>query len=760
MCGIFAYLNFNCPKTRDEILQILLGGLKRLEYRGYDSAGIAFDGDSAENALTEIIKTPGRLDALQALLAERKFDLDKKFEDHIGIAHTRWATHGGLTVANAHPHGSAEDEFVVIHNGIITNCVPLRQFLVSKGYSFKSETDSECIPILIHHLWNTRKEELSFAELIEQCLHQLEGTFAIVVKSRLYPNELVAARRGSSLLIGVKSSVALNTNQIPVYYSKDKRLKPQMNKSALLKSGKMGSAHKSIKKVFERQNSTDMFFRNDSDRDSDTGSVSSLSSLDGKAKAQLTPKVSSSNLLDLVTPEHPNVNASDDVFGDEDKKQLTENNLTSDIEYFFSSDASAIIEHTNRVIYMEDGDIASISDGGLMLQRIPQQTDNEIVDQVEIGEVEMELQQIMKGNFDTFMQKEIYEQPEAAVNAMRGRVNFEKKKVMLGGLRNHIHEIKRCRRIIMIACGTSYHAAHACRQLIEEMTDLPVNVEVASDFVDRKTPIFRDDVCFFVSQSGETADTLAALKICKQKGSLTVGITNTASSTVSRETDCGVHCNAGIEIGVASTKAYTSQFVVLVMFALMMSEDRYSKRKRFVEVLEALKDLPSKLEETLKLDDQIRAIAPSWSDKRSVLVMGRGYNYATCLEGALKIKEISYLHSEGILSGELKHGPLALVDEHLPIIMIVCRDHTYSKCLNAVQQVASRQGRPVLICDEDLEDELEKFSTNLLKIPTTVDCLKAALAVIPLQLMSYHLATLRGLNVDLPRALAKVITTE
>lgn len=451
------------------------------------------------------------------------------------------------------------------------------------------------------------------------------------------------------------------------------------------------------------------------------------------------------------------------------RTQLFAEGLESDIEYYFASDASAIIEHTNRVIYLEDDDVASVVEGGLTLHRVKSSSKSNDTTRG-IDKLELELQQIMKGNFSSFMQKEIFEQPDSVVNTMRGRVIFEKdeelsastkpKKIVLGGLSEHIDEIKRCRRIILIACGTSYHSGLACRQLIEEMTELPVMVELASDFLDRLCPIFRDDVCFFISQSGETADTLMALRYCKKRGALSVGITNTVGSSISRETDCGVHVNAGPEIGVASTKAYTSQFIALVMFSLMMSEDRFSKRERYMDILQGLKELPDKIKEVLKMDDQIKEMAKEMKDQKSILVMGRGYNYATCLEGALKIKEITYMHSEGILSGELKHGPLALIDEEMPIIMVVVNDHTYDKCLNAVQQVTARSGRPIILCEHGMSKDLSRFGTRILEVPPIVDCLKGVLTVIPLQLMSYHLATLRGLNVDFPRNLAKSVTVE
>jgi len=618
MCGIFGYLNFNRSRTKREIAQTLLNGLKRLEYRGYDSAGIAFDGPKGGDAqVTEIIRGPGKVKFLEDKVFQSEINFDEEFDHHCGIAHTRWATHGAPSETNSHPQSVADNDFTVVHNGILTNYFPLRCFLEKQGYHFKSETDTECIPILLKYLYDTKECDLTFLQLVERCVGQLEGAFAIVVKSRLYPNELIATRRSSPLLIGINSTSKLNTDHIPILYSK------------------------------------------------------------GQGNGRNTP-------TNNVSGMGPRRNSTMELF---------QEGQDADIEYFFASDASAIIEHTNRVIYLEDDDTACVRDGGLTLHRRKNKEGQGNDTSRDINKLELELQQIMKGNFSSFMQKEIFEQPESVVNTMRGRVIFEKDRVVLGGLVDHISEMKRCRRIILIACGTSYHSGMATRQLIEEMTELPVMLELASDFLDRKTPIFRDDVCFFISQSGETADTLMALRYCKKRGALTVGITNTVGSSISRETDCGVHVNAGPEIGVASTKAYTSQFIALVMFALMMSEDRYSKRERYLDIIQGLKELPDKIKKVLELDNQIHEMAKGMKDQKSVLVMGRGYNFATCLEGALKIKEITYMHSEGILSGELKHGPLALIDENMPIIMVAVKDHTYEKCLNAVQQVSARAVR-------------------------------------------------------------------
>jgi glutamine---fructose-6-phosphate transaminase (isomerizing) len=418
----------------------------------------------------------------------------------------------------------------------------------------------------------------------------------------------------------------------------------------------------------------------------------------------------------------------------------------------------------------------------------------------EITTVKMEIQQIMKGNYEYFMQKEIFEQPESVINTMRGRVNFSNNNsVTLGGIKEYIPEIKRCRRLMLIGCGTSYHSAVATRQLLEELTELPVMVELASDFLDRNTPIFRDDVCFFISQSGETADTLMALRYCKQRGALIVGITNTVGSSICRESHCGVHINAGPEIGVASTKAYTSQFISLVMFGLVMSEDRISLQTRRQEILSGLKNLDAQIKQVLKLDLEVLEIAKDLYQQKSLLIMGRGYNFATCMEGALvsfiksfkiistkfsnflnqqKVKELTYMHCEGIMAGELKHGPLALVDDMMPIVMIVMRDSVYNKTVNAIQQVKARGGQPIVICEEN-DKETMQFAHKVLEVPKTVDCLQVriwinfkkfknnflchfqgVLTVIPMQLLSYHIAVLRGCNVDCPRNLAKSVTVE
>uniref|UniRef100_A0A8C3LUY0 glutamine--fructose-6-phosphate transaminase (isomerizing) n=1 Tax=Chrysolophus pictus TaxID=9089 RepID=A0A8C3LUY0_CHRPC len=661
------------------ILETLIKGLQRLEYRGYDSAGVGIDGGNdkdweANACKIQLIKQKGKVKALdEEVHKQQDMDLDIEFDVHLGIAHTRWATHGEPNPINSHPQRSDKNnEFIVIHNGIITNYKDLRKFLESKGYDFESETDTESIAKLVKYMYDNRdSDDISFTTLVERVIQQLDC-------------RSVSCRRGSPLLIGVRSEHKLSTDHIPILYRT-----AGLNYCWWCSGGK-----------------------------------------DKKGSCNLS-RVDSTTCL----------------FPVEEKA----------VEYYFASDASAVIEHTNRVIFLEDDDVAAVVDGRLSIHRIKRTAGDHPGRAVQT--LQMELQQIMKGNFSSFMQKEIFEQPESVVNTMRGRVNFDDYTVNLGGLKDHIKEIQRCRRLILIACGTSYHAGVATRQVLEELTELPVMVELASDFLDRNTPVFRDDVCFFISQSGETADTLMGLRYCKERGALTVGITNTVGSSISRETDCGVHINAGPEIGVASTKAYTSQFVSLVMFALMMCDDRISMQERRKEIMRGLKGLPDLIKEVLSMDDEIQKLATELYHQKSVLIMGRGYHYATCLEGALKIKEITYMHSEGILAGELKHGPLALVDKLMPVIMIIMRDHTYAKCQNALQQVIARQGRPVIICDKE-DIETIKNNKRTIKVPHSVDCLQGILSVIPLQLLAFHLAVLRGYDVDFPRNLAKSVTVE
>ncbi|KAG9510119.1 Glutamine--fructose-6-phosphate aminotransferase [isomerizing] 1, partial [Fragariocoptes setiger] len=750
--GIFAYLNYLEPKSRRAILECLIQGLRRLEYRGYDSAGVAIDDGQDNSGRIRIVRRQGKVKMLEDEIWDNVFDsamLDKAFATHVAIAHTRWATHGAPSAVNSHPQRSDDNnEFVVVHNGIITNYKDLKQFLEKKGFTFESETDTEVIAKLIKHLHDTLPR-MSFREIVEQAIQQLEGAFALVFKSSKYPDQVVATRRGSPLLVGIKTKVHLSTDYIPVIVG-SKDFNPRQSKFAPGAPQATGNAAVQLKNL--ALSSSDITNNNNNDHNTSDANTGGQQTADGSSYEG-----------------HPSDTVDDNADKQQAKSKMQRSSSTTEfsplgdkspVEYFFASDASAIIEHTNRVIFLEDDDVAWISDGRLTIHRINRKRGvNNFSLTREITTLKLEIQQIMKGNYNSFMQKEIFEQSESVVNTMRGRVNFKTGSVVLGGIKDYIGEIMRCRRLLLIACGTSYHSAIATRQILEELTELPVMVELSSDFLDRNTPVFRDDVCFFISQSGETAETLVALRYCKQRGALIVGITNTVGSSICRESHCGVHINAGPEIGVASTKAYTSQFISLVMFALVMSEDRLSMVARRREIIDALQRLPEHIKRVLELDHEVAALAKQLYTQKSLLVMGRGYNHSTCLEGALKIKELTYMHSEGILAGELKHGPLALVDKAMPVIMIVTRDPVYPKCLNALQQIKARDGRPIIICEE-ADAETKKLGFSSLEVPHTVDCLQGVLTVIPLQLLSYHMAVLRGCNVDCPRNLAKSVTVE
>jgi len=683
MCGIFAYLNYLVEKDRGYIIDTLTNGLKRLEYRGYDSAGLAVDGDNNDIL---IYRQVGKVKALEQLIKEdTKLDLTKTFLSHTGMAHTRWATHGQPSQKNSHPQRSdPNNEFLVVHNGIITNFKEIKTVLEKKGYQFESDTDTECIAKLTKYIYDSQKanKQINFTNLVKAVVKELEGAFALIFKSTHFPNEVVAARRGSPLLVGVKTEKKLKVDFVDVEFGNGEAIPESENKLSVSDVPKM---HRSQSRAF-----------------------------------------------------------------------LSEDGMPQPIEFFLASDPSAVIEHTKRVLYLEDDDIAHICEGELHIHRLRREDGMSSVRFIQT--LELELAEIMKGQYDHFMQKEIFEQPESVVNTMRGRINFDTHKVTLGGLKAYLATIRRCRRIVFCACGTSYHSAIATRAIFEELTEIPVSVELASDFLDRRTPIFRDDVCVFISQSGETADTILALRYCLERGALCVGITNTVGSTISRETHCGVHINAGPEVGVASTKAYTSQYISLIMMAIQLSEDRISMTERRNAIIDELHELPRHIKEVLKLDAQLQSLAKDVLFKeKSLLILGRGYQHATCLEGALKIKEISYMHSEGILAGELKHGPLALIDENMPVIIIMTKDSYYPKVQSALQQVTARKGLPIVICNEG-DTSLSKY--RCIAVPQTVDCLQGLLTIIPLQLLSYHLAVFHGVDVDFPRNLAKSVTVE
>jgi glucosamine--fructose-6-phosphate aminotransferase (isomerizing) len=707
MCGIFGFLNYVSPKTRKEILSRLVSGLKRLEYRGYDSAGVVIDGP---DEIPVIIKKQGQVSNLEQAIEEMAATLfmNEALDTHVAIAHTRWATHGPPCDRNAHPHTSGEGhEFVVVHNGMITNYDVLKKMLVGEGFVFESDTDTEVIAKLCKRIYDEARannKSPSFPELLNDVTAELHGAYALLVKSTHFPGELAACRAGSPLTLGFTPP-----------------------------PGPMASPHSR------------------GARSVDSAPTSNCSSLRGMNCHEGCP------------------------------------------EFYFASDPAALVGFVTSIVHLEDGDIVHCADGQLMYYVMPHlskgheghggqlRTKNPTV-----MKLQLKLEQIMKGEFPHFMLKEIYEQPESLVNTMRGRVPMTNEslaklcggrpgdnpedmmaRIRLGGVTNHIDEIRRGRRLLMFACGTSYHSAMATRIVLEELTSIPVQLELASDFQDRAAPIFRDDVCCFISQSGETKDTIDALEYCMQKGALCVGFTNTVGSYISRRTHCGVHLNCGPEIGVASTKAYTSQVLTLLMFGLVISEDRLSTRRRREHIIRGMRMLSDDVKETLDTCvESVKQVAEEYKDSRSMLLMGRGYELATCYEGALKIKELAYIHSEGIHTGELKHGPLALVDEELPVIM-VCTDDMkyfgeqseklYVRVKTSLTQVKSRKGRPIVITNTDDED-VQRDAHRVIRVPRVLDCLQPIINIIPLQLMSYHLATLRGHDVDKPRNLAKSVT--
>lgn len=695
MCGIFAYLNYGVNRERRYILQVLFNGLRRLEYRGYDSAGICIDDSSSPSPSPLLLPSPsssvngcpplvfrqeGNIESLVKSVyeevAETELNLEESFSVHAGIAHTRWATHGEPAPRNSHPQTSgAGNEFLVVHNGVITNYEVLKETLIRHGFTFESETDTEVIPKLAKFVFDKANEvegdqPVTFSQVVVEVMRHLEGAYALIFKSQHYPNELIACKRGSPLLLGVKE-----LNEDP-------------NNGPALHDDKF-----------------------------------------------------------LSKNGHPK-------------------------ELFLSSDANAIVEHTKRVLMIEDGEVVHLKDGAVSILKFDNAKGRNggtyarpASVQRALSILEMEVEQINKGNYEHYMQKEIHEQPESLTTTMRGRLirggSCKAKSVLLGGLKDHLKTIRRSRRIVFIGCGTSYNAALAARPILEELSDLPVTMEIASDLVDRQAPIYREDTAVFVSQSGETADTLQALEYASENGALCVGITNTVGSAIARKTHCGVHINAGAEIGVASTKAYTSQIVVMAMLALAIGGDTISTQARREAIIDGLCDLPNKVREVLKLDQEMKDLAKQLIAEQSLLVFGRGYNYATALEGALKVKEVALMHSEGILAGEMKHGPLALVDENLPILVIATHDACFSKQQSVIQQLHARRGRLIVMCSKgDAASVCAGGSCRVVEVPQVEDCLQPVINIVPLQLLAYHLTVLRGYNVDQPRNLAKSVTTQ
>jgi glutamine---fructose-6-phosphate transaminase (isomerizing) len=612
MCGIVGYIG---PK---QAFPILMSGLHRLEYRGYDSAGIAL----LNNDL-KVFKTQGKVSDLE------KFVIGQDITGTIGIAHTRWATHGEPSDSNSHPHYSHSEEMAIIHNGIIENYSVLKEALIERGYVFRSQTDTE---VLIHLIEDIKKNEnVDIVEAVRIALNQVIGAYAIVIISKEEPDLLIAARKSSPLVIGV---------------------------------------------------------------------------------------------------------------GDE--------------EYFIASDATPIIEHTKNVVYLDDEEIAIVRRN----EELKLITIKKIEKTPYIQQLEMSMSAIEKGGYEHFMLKEIYEQPRSVADSMRGRLNIAKSIVNLGGIADYENKIINANRIIMVACGTSWHACLVGEYLIEELARIPVEVEYASEFRYRNPILNENDVVIAVSQSGETADTLAAIKLAKEKGATILGICNVVGSSISRETHAGSYTHAGPEIGVASTKAFTAQVTLLTLMALMLGNKKGNISKTvFNKYLNSLALIPSKIEEILKSDKQIEEIAKIYKDAKNFLYLGRGYNYPVAMEGALKLKEISYIHAEGYPAAEMKHGPIALIDAEMPVVIVATRSANYEKVVSNIEEVKSRKGKIIAVITQG-DTQVRKLADHVIEIPDSEEFLSPLIASVPLQLLAYHIAVLRGCNVDQPRNLAKSVTVE
>jgi glucosamine--fructose-6-phosphate aminotransferase (isomerizing) len=609
MCGIIGYIGSK------PAVPILIEGLKRLEYRGYDSAGIA-----VINGGLRIEKSVGKIAQLEDHIATRQLD------GTIGIAHTRWATHGEPNTVNAHPHTDCTGKVAIIHNGIIENYATLKKNLEGRGHKFTTETDTE---VLAHLIEEFHTGDLEAA--LRAALKMVEGTYGIAVVHADHPRTIVGARNGSPLIIGVGNG-----------------------------------------------------------------------------------------------------------------------------EYFVASDVSAILRHTRRVFYLDDHEMVTLTDDGPNIRTVDN-GDAQVAKQ--LTHVEWDLEMIEKGGFDHFMLKEIFEQPQTIRNAFRGRLVWDEGDAHLGGLNLTNDELRRTKRLMFIGCGTSWHAALLGEYMIEEVARIPVEVEYASEFRYRNPIVEEGTITFVISQSGETIDTLAAMREAKRKGATTLGIVNVVGSTIAREADGGVYLHAGPEIGVASTKAFTSQATVVAILTLLLGRLRNMSRQEGRRLISAIEALPGQIEQILAQDHEIKAIAAAYHHHNNFLYLGRGPNFPVALEGALKLKEISYVHAEGYPAAEMKHGPIALIDENMPVVVICTRDGGYQKILGNVEEVKARKGRIIAIATEGDRDILKK-ADHTITIPETLNLLTPILSVIPLQLLAYHIAVLRGCDVDRPRNLAKSVTVE
>ncbi|WZL90254.1 glutamine--fructose-6-phosphate transaminase (isomerizing) [Salinimicrobium sp. 3283s] len=616
MCGIVGYIGHR------EAYPIVLKGLQRLEYRGYDSAGIALYDDKN----LKVSKTKGKVADLKAKMES---ELDST-SGTLGIGHTRWATHGVPNDVNSHPHLSNSGDLVIIHNGIIENYESLKKELTKRGYKFESDTDTEVLVNLIEDV--IAKEGVKLGKAVQIALNQTVGAYAIAVFDKKKPNEIVVARLGSPLAIGV---------------GKD--------------------------------------------------------------------------------------------------------------EYFIASDASPFIEFTNNAIYLEDGEMAVVRrDKGVKVRKIH---DDSLVDPY-IQELQLNLEQIEKNNFDHFMLKEIYEQPNAIKDTYRGRLHAEEGIIRMAGIDDNLERFLNARRIIIVACGTSWHAGLVAEYIFEDLARIPVEVEYASEFRYRNPIINSDDVVIAISQSGETADTMAAIKLAKEKGAFVFGVCNVVGSSISRETNAGAYTHAGPEIGVASTKAFTTQITVLTLIALKLAKAKGSMSNTDFHIhLQELETIPQKIEIALQGNDHIKEVAFKYKDARNCLYLGRGFNFPVALEGALKLKEISYIHAEGYPAAEMKHGPIALIDEEMPVVVIATRKGHYEKVVSNIQEIKSRQGKIIGIVTEG-DTSVRDLADYVIEVPDTIESLTPLITTIPLQLLSYHIAVMLGKNVDQPRNLAKSVTVE
>ncbi len=614
MCGIIGYVG------REVASDVLIRGLRRLEYRGYDSAGVAVIDNAPDQNRIDVCKTLGRVADLTGKLAE------DAVAGAVGIAHTRWATHGKPSDENAHPHLDATGRVALVHNGIVENHAAIRRFLENQGIAFQSETDTEALVQLIGFFYAETGDLLAS---VRHALRDVQGTYGIALLCSDAPHTLIAARRGSPLLVGV-----------------------------------------------------------------------------------------------------------------------------GDGELLVASDGSAIVAHTQRVIYLDDNEMVTLGPDGVQASTIDAEPLRKEVDILDISLEEIELD-----GFDHHMLKEIYEQPESLQNAMRGRINLQTGEVTLGGLANISRELARFQKVLLTACGTAWHAGLVAEYLFEELARVPTDVEYASELRYRNPIVEDGTMAIVISQSGETADTLAALREVKMKGATAFGVVNTVGSTIARETDAGVYLHAGPEIGVASTKAFTSQVAVLAMIATDMGRRRHLSPERTFEVLEGLAAIPDQVAEVLALDDQIKAVTLKYADRDNWLYLGRGVNYPVALEGALKLKEISYIHAEGMPAAEIKHGPIALIDAGMPVVVVAPCDHVYDKVLANIAEVKGRGGRVIAIANR-ADGELRELADAVLQVPETPAILSPLVTAIPLQLIAYHAAVVRGCDVDKPRNLAKSVTVE